>query len=290
MSGDRYACALWTVGRFLYRPSASDLNVTAPDIVLAGVAAEIEAEISAMLRGSRSGKVVELCCGAIAVRNSAPMADKWISASALLRAPCAQREYCARSISSAIADSGGPHLRCTCERGCRNGGCAVDYIRCVSGVRNGSTVTLPTWTKPAWYRQEKGESGAHPRRQARHRLAGRRTLATRRRRAGRCLMGRLLMSALHNVTQCSEVLLAQVLALLRIAIRKTCDNCCYNFIFKIRYDLTYRLRFEIKLTPVLKIQIDEWRRRHPDIPCRAEAARLLIEQGLMAEHAAKAAA
>jgi hypothetical protein len=95
MSGDKYAAALWLGGRFLYRPSASDSNVTAPDIILAGVAAEIEAEVSAMLRGGRSsGKVVELCCGAIAVRNSAPTAHKWIAATGLLRSPCAQRQYC----------------------------------------------------------------------------------------------------------------------------------------------------------------------------------------------------
>jgi hypothetical protein len=42
------------------------------------------------------------------------------------------------------------------------------------------------------------------------------------------------------------------------------------------------MRFEIKLTPVLKAQIDDGRRKQPELVNRAEAARQLIEAGLMA--------
>lgn len=41
-------------------------------------------------------------------------------------------------------------------------------------------------------------------------------------------------------------------------------------------------RFEIRLPPELGDAIDEWRRRQPDLPTRAEAARRLIEAGLAA--------
>lgn len=40
------------------------------------------------------------------------------------------------------------------------------------------------------------------------------------------------------------------------------------------------IRFEIKLPQALATRIDEWRRRQPDIPNRAQAARDLIERGL----------
>ncbi len=42
-------------------------------------------------------------------------------------------------------------------------------------------------------------------------------------------------------------------------------------------------RFELRLPPELGDEIDEWRRRQPDLPPRAEAARRLIERGLQAE-------
>lgn len=44
-------------------------------------------------------------------------------------------------------------------------------------------------------------------------------------------------------------------------------------------------RFEIRLSPDLADQIDEWRRHQPDLPNRAEAARRLIESGLQASKA-----
>jgi hypothetical protein len=42
------------------------------------------------------------------------------------------------------------------------------------------------------------------------------------------------------------------------------------------------MRFEIKLPPSMKEQIDRWRREQPELVNRAEAARLLIEAGLQA--------
>jgi hypothetical protein len=39
-------------------------------------------------------------------------------------------------------------------------------------------------------------------------------------------------------------------------------------------------RFEIRLPHALAVQIDDWRRRRPGLPNRAEAARNLIERGL----------
>jgi hypothetical protein len=41
-------------------------------------------------------------------------------------------------------------------------------------------------------------------------------------------------------------------------------------------------RFEIRLPADLGDQIDDWRRKQPDLPPRAEAARRLIEVGLKA--------
>jgi hypothetical protein len=41
-------------------------------------------------------------------------------------------------------------------------------------------------------------------------------------------------------------------------------------------------RFELRLPPELGDEIDDWRRKQPDIPPRAEAARRLIEFGLKA--------
>jgi hypothetical protein len=47
-----------------------------------------------MLRGEKGhSRVTGLACGAIAVRNYAPLAHELISATALLRSPCAQRQY-----------------------------------------------------------------------------------------------------------------------------------------------------------------------------------------------------
>jgi hypothetical protein len=51
-------------------------------------------------------------------------------------------------------------------------------------------------------------------------------------------------------------------------------------------------RFELLLPPQLSDEIDAWRRRQPDLPSRAEAARRLIELALTvvnAKEAAKAA-
>lgn len=42
-------------------------------------------------------------------------------------------------------------------------------------------------------------------------------------------------------------------------------------------------RFEMRLDAEFLDRIDEWRRRQPDIPPRAEAFRRLIERGLQAE-------
>jgi hypothetical protein len=42
-------------------------------------------------------------------------------------------------------------------------------------------------------------------------------------------------------------------------------------------------RFELRLSPDLSDEIDEWRRKQQDIPARAEAARRLIVRGLEAE-------
>lgn len=42
-------------------------------------------------------------------------------------------------------------------------------------------------------------------------------------------------------------------------------------------------RFEIRLPLDLGDQMDDWRRKQPDLPARAEAARRLIEIGLGAE-------
>jgi len=41
-------------------------------------------------------------------------------------------------------------------------------------------------------------------------------------------------------------------------------------------------RFELRLPPELGDEIDEWRRGQVDLPPRAEAARRLIELGLVA--------
>ncbi len=44
-------------------------------------------------------------------------------------------------------------------------------------------------------------------------------------------------------------------------------------------------RFEMRLPPHLGDEIDDWRRKQPDLPPRAEAARRLIELGLEAAKA-----
>jgi metal-responsive CopG/Arc/MetJ family transcriptional regulator len=46
-------------------------------------------------------------------------------------------------------------------------------------------------------------------------------------------------------------------------------------------------RFELRLPPELGDEIDDWRRKQPDIPSRAEAARRLIEIGLENERQAR---
>ena len=40
-------------------------------------------------------------------------------------------------------------------------------------------------------------------------------------------------------------------------------------------------RFEMRLSPELIAQLDQWRREQPDLPPRAEAVRRLIELGLI---------
>jgi len=44
-------------------------------------------------------------------------------------------------------------------------------------------------------------------------------------------------------------------------------------------------RFELRLSPDLSDEIDEWRRKQQDLPPRAEAARRLIVRGLEVEKA-----
>jgi hypothetical protein len=46
-----------------------------------------------MLRGDTSHVVTSLCVGAICIREMAPTAKDWISATALLRSPACQRQY-----------------------------------------------------------------------------------------------------------------------------------------------------------------------------------------------------
>jgi hypothetical protein len=43
------------------------------------------------------------------------------------------------------------------------------------------------------------------------------------------------------------------------------------------------IRFELRLTPEKWAEVDEWRRRQPDLPNRAKAIRRLIDAGLGAE-------
>jgi len=42
------------------------------------------------------------------------------------------------------------------------------------------------------------------------------------------------------------------------------------------------LRFELKLIPELRASIDTWRRQQPELMNRADAARMLIAEGLKA--------
>ena len=41
-------------------------------------------------------------------------------------------------------------------------------------------------------------------------------------------------------------------------------------------------RFELRMAPEELAQVDEWRRKEPDLPPRAEAVRRLIQLGLKA--------
>jgi uncharacterized protein len=43
------------------------------------------------------------------------------------------------------------------------------------------------------------------------------------------------------------------------------------------------IRFELRLTPEEWTEVDEWRRRQPDLPIRAKAIRRLLEIALKAE-------
>jgi hypothetical protein len=94
MAGDRFPAALWRVARFAQTERRPDsLDVTDPSTVLASVRLDIETEISAMLRGHKSSTIVELCLGAIVIREIMPSAREWVAATALLRSPVAQRAY-----------------------------------------------------------------------------------------------------------------------------------------------------------------------------------------------------
>lgn len=44
--------------------------------------------------------------------------------------------------------------------------------------------------------------------------------------------------------------------------------------------MTPPIRFELRMSPVLRSMIDDWRRREPDLPPRSEAVRRLVELGL----------
>jgi hypothetical protein len=94
MTADRYPCAVWLAARFLFQPSAGELSVADPSAILAAIGAEIEREIKSMLRGGQSNKVIELCCGAVALRGCV-YSPEWTAATALLRSPVATRQYSA---------------------------------------------------------------------------------------------------------------------------------------------------------------------------------------------------
>ena len=49
-------------------------------------------------------------------------------------------------------------------------------------------------------------------------------------------------------------------------------------------------RFELRLTPEKWAEVDEWRRRQPDLPSRTEAIRRLIDAALEQASARKARA
>jgi hypothetical protein len=94
MSLDKLPAAIWESARFLHADRRPDfLDVTHPDEILKAARVEIDAEISAMLRGHKSDIVESLCCGAIAVRRDAVLAKEWHVATSLLRSPCATRAY-----------------------------------------------------------------------------------------------------------------------------------------------------------------------------------------------------
>jgi hypothetical protein len=44
-----------------------------------------------------------------------------------------------------------------------------------------------------------------------------------------------------------------------------------------------QIRFELRLTPEIWAEVDEWRRRQPDRPNRTKAVRRLLEFALRAE-------
>jgi hypothetical protein len=92
--GDKFASALWLVGRFVYDARRPDfLDVTHPDEILKAARVEIDEEIGAMLKGHPGHRVTSLCVGAIAIREMAPAAKEWIASTAPLRAPCCTRQY-----------------------------------------------------------------------------------------------------------------------------------------------------------------------------------------------------
>jgi hypothetical protein len=90
----RFAAACWVTARFLYHRHGDDLDITNPASILAKARREIDATLAAKARGEPCNEdLIELCVGAIAVRECCPLAKEWNGTTALLRSPCAERQY-----------------------------------------------------------------------------------------------------------------------------------------------------------------------------------------------------
>jgi len=90
----RFAAACWVVARWLYHLRDGGLDVTDRAAILESARQEIEAAIAAKSRGERYGEnLIELCAGAVAVREIVPLAKEWNGATALLRSPTATKQY-----------------------------------------------------------------------------------------------------------------------------------------------------------------------------------------------------
>jgi hypothetical protein len=87
---DRFPAAVWLTARFLFSPSAAELNVSDPDDIFARVGVEAETEISKMLRGGNSIAVQSRRCAAAL---SPFDITHRLAASALLRSPVATKQY-----------------------------------------------------------------------------------------------------------------------------------------------------------------------------------------------------